>query len=339
MQFDVNGYAGWKQIISNVEFDLIPSEPELGLTTSIKLTDRLTIFTQVVYGRTIDKIFAYNQLSYTPYIPIDDFTLTIKGGRILHNTFLYNATRIDPRTRQGVIQPQAMSWDNLNRATTSGDGIGADITYKNATISFVADKMVIVDATTQAQSWSNNPNMHNLTTNFDNRIIALDYEIPEHNLRTKFWAEKNSFTIEDSFHTQYKLGGEHLGAGIEWIPAPFVLSAETFCTKIDRVRWSQFNKLYCGVSGTVEYDITDNWTIRGNYNQYITTADPTAIDVAKDSKDLNGGVNWHHKNWMIGAEAHYIQGGRLVDTESVYANPNDYKRFYVVGMNLVYFFD
>jgi len=339
MQFDINGYAGWKQIVSNVEFDSVPPEPELGLTTSIKLNDRWTIFTQLVYGRKIDKIFAYNQLSYTPPTPIDDLVITIKGGRVLHNTFLYNATRIDPRTRQGVIQPQAMSWDTLNRATTSGDGIGADVKYKNMSISFVADKMVIVDPTSQAQNWSNNPTMRDLRTNFDNRIITLDYEIPEYDIRTKIWAEKNHFTIADPMHNNYKLGGEHLGAGIEWKPSPFVLSTEGFCTKIDRARWTHWNTLYCGMSGTIEYDLTENWTIRGNYNQYITTADPTAINVAKNSKDLNTGVNWHHKNWVAGIEAHYIRGGRLVNTESVYNNPKDYERFYVIGMNVVYFFD
>ena len=340
MKLTASGYVGWRQIISDVEYDSLKSEPEVGLATSLAITDRLIMFNQFKYGTSVDEVLVYNQLSYTPDIPISDFTVTFKGGRILHDTFLYNSTRINPRTRQGVFQPQAMAWDIFGRAITSGSGVGVDMKYKRFSASYVIDKMTIIDGDSEAQGWANMPQAYDLKSKFGhNQIATLGYDLCEYGLRLKMWAEKEDFTMRIANEpTRISLGGSHLGAGIEWKYNDFVASFETMATKRKVASWSKWDTIYFATSATLEYDLTENWTIRANYNQYRTPKD-IGPQVSRYSQDMNVGVNWHYKNYMIGAQLNYIQGGRLVDPHAVYKNPDDYDHFLVGGINAVYFFE
>jgi hypothetical protein len=278
-------------------------------------------------------------MSYDLPIPVDDLTVTIKGGRLLHDTFLYNSTRINPRTRQGVFQPQSVTWDSLGVAPVSGTGVGADIKNKNATLSYVIDKMTIIHPDAEAQAWANNPLASNLKTGFGTQTLVLNYDIPEHGLRTKFWVEKESFDIDIVSIGTLHLGGEHFGVGAEWTYDKFVTSAEILGTKRVDVNWGQWKEIFFAPSFTLEYDINEQWTVRGNYNQYRTPSDTLAPDVARYYKDLNFGVNWHHKEFAIGAQVNYIQGGRLVTPNNVFDKPSDYDSYFVTGLNIVYFFD
>lgn len=339
MNLSYSGYVGWKQIISNVKYDSLQSEPEIGLTTSLPITDRLVAFNQFKFGTTVDEIFVYNQLSYTPYIPVKDFSLTLKAGRILHDTFLYNSTRINPRTRQGVFQPQAMAWDIFGRAITSGTGFGADFRYKKLYGSYVIDKITVINKDSEAQGWANVPYAYGLKSKFgQNHIVTLGYDLDEYGIRLKAWGEKNTFTMGiRGVDGRVRLGGEHLGAGIEWRYEKFLASFETLATKRKSARWGNWHSIYFGTSTSVEYDITDNVTLRANYNQYRTPHDQ-GPQVSRYSQDMNVGANWHSGNYMVGVQVNYIKGGRLVDAENVYAHPEEYKNFWIVGLNAVYFF-
>ena len=339
VELSASGYIGWKQIISDVKFDQIPSEPEIGLTTSLKLTDRITVFNQFKYGKNVDEILVYNHISYDLPIPVDDLTVTVKGGRLLHDTFLYNATRINPRTRQGVFQPQSVTWDSLGLAIVSGTGVGTDIRYKNFTVSYIIDKMTIINPDSEAQAWANNPNASNLKSGFGTQTLVFNYEVPEYGLRSKFWMEKEAFDIDIVSLGTLHLGGEHFGAGIEWSHENFITSVEVLGTKRIDVEWSQWKEIFFAPSLTLEYEINDNWTIRGNYNQYRTPSDAPAPEVARYYKDFNVGVNWHYNNMAIGAQVNYIQGGRLVSPNNVFDNPDAYNSYFVTGLNVVYFFD
>lgn len=339
VELSASGYVGWKQIISDVKFDQIPSEPEIGLTTSLKLTDRINIFNQFKYGKNVDEILVYNHISYDLPIPVDDLTVTVKGGRLLHDTFLYNSTRINPRTRQGVFQPQSVTWDSLGIAIVSGTGVGTDIKYKNFTLSYIIDKMTIINPDSEAQAWANNPYASNLKSGFGTQTLVFNYEIPEYGLRSKFWMEKESFDIDIVSLGTLHLGGEHFGTGIEWSHNKFIVSADVLGTKRVNVNWGQWKEIFFAPSITVEYEINDEWTIRTNYNQYRTPTDTNAPEVAKYYKDINVGANWHYKDIAIGAQLNYIQGGRLVTPSNVFDNPNEYNSYFVTGLNVVYFFD
>jgi hypothetical protein len=339
VELSASVYIGWKQIISDVKFDQIPSEPEIGLTTSLKLTDRITVFNQFKYGENIDDVLVYNHISYDLPIPIDYFTVTLKGGRLLHDTFLYNSTRINPRTRQGVFQSQSVTWDSLGVAIVSGTGVGADVKYKNLTVSYIADKMTIINPDLEAQAWANNPLASNLKSGFDAQSLVLNYDVPEYGLRTKFWMEKESFDIDIVSLGTLHLGGEHFGVGAEWSHNNFIVSGEVMGTKRIDVNWGQWKEIFFAPSFTLEYEIDDNWTIRGNYNQYRTPSDSPAPEVARYYKDINFGVNWHYNNMAIGAQVNYIQGGRLVAPNNVFDKPSDYDSYFVTGLNVVYFFD
>ena len=338
MQFSASGYVGWRQILSNVDYDSVPSEPELGLITSLKVTDRLNIFNQFKWGESIDEILVYNQINYDLDTHIDGLQVILRGGRLLHNTFLYNSTRVNPRTRQGVISPQSMAWNTLGLATTSGTGIGTDIKYKNFSISYLIDKTTVVHPNSEAEAWFNLPGASELKTKFNNHTITMGYELPEYGIRTKLWAEKLNYTAKYN-NNLFNFSGELVGGGLEWNHSPIITSAEFMCAKSDSSRWSHWNSLNCGISTTLEYDINANWTARINYNQYRSAIDQQAPPVARYSRDLNIGINWHYGNYMIGAEGHYVRGGRIVDTQNVFNNPQEYDHFYVIGLNAVYFFE
>lgn len=337
-EFNISGYVGWKQIISDVKYDQVKSEPELGLITSVKLTDRLSVFNQFKWGENFDDILAYSNISYDLPIPVDYLTVTIKGGKLLHDTFLYNATRINPRTRFGVFQPQSVTWDSLGMATVSGIGIGTDIKYKNFTLSYIVDDMTIINRNTEAQAWTNNPAARNLQSGFGTQVLVLSYEMPEYGLFYRFWAQKENFTL-NMYNQGYKTGGEHFGGGIEWTYDKFIASAEVMATKRKEVGWGNWKDVSFAPSVTVEYELNEHWVVRGNYNQYRTPHDIDAPEIARYYKDINFGVGWRYNNLMINAQVNYIQGGRLVAPNNVFDKPSDYDNYFVTGMNIVYFFD
>ena len=344
MQFDIRGYLGWKQIFSTVDYDSIPSEPELGLSTSLKITDRLNMFNQFKYGTSVNSVFVYNQLAYTPDIPIDSFEVTLKGGKLRYDNTLYNITRINPRTRQGVFQPQSIYWNTLAQTITSGVGVGFDMKYKNWSASYVIDKQTIVNSSKESQAWTTK-RMNDFGSKFGgHQMASIEYDVPEQNLRLKSSWNKSKFNISQLDAVKVgttgitTFGVEYFTAGVEWALDDWTFSWEGQATKRDGVSWTNTQNLAFGNSFTVAYDIDNNFTARINYNRYHSSAKVT-LPQQKYNHDLNLGLDWHSGQWMANVEAHWIQGGRIVDANNYNANPEDYKNFYVFGMNLVYFFE
>ena len=350
MQFDVSGYAGWRQIFSSARHDSIPSQPELGLLANLKLTDNLTIFNQFKYGTTINDILVYNQINYTPNIPIQDFEITLKGGKIRYDNFLYNNTRVNPRTRQGVFQPQAIYWYPFAQTLTSGTGIGFDSKYKNFNISYVITNPTVVNADKEAKAWTRQSKGTNFNSNFGGFQLAnIGYEIPDYGIKTKLFWQRNNFSFDVINGPQnIGLSLDYIGGGIEWKYNNLTLSSEGFCLQRSSLFWhTGFSGLTCAISPTIEYDITENISIRTNYNQYRSPETPgrTTQNRVPDaqlqtySKDVNVGIGWHKGQWLMNIQADYVQGGRLVDPYNFIENPTNYKQFWIVGTNLVYFFN
>jgi len=345
IHIDISGYVGWRQMFSNVKFDAVPSEPELGLLANLQVTDRLRIFNQFKYGTTINEILVYNKILYTPDIPIDDFELTFRGGKIRYDNLLYNATRVNPRTRQGVFQPQAIYWNPMAQTVTSGTGGGVDIKYKNLTVSYVLTDQTSVNSDLEAKAWTRANNTTNYKTKFGSyQLATIGYEIPEYGIRTRSSWEgfKATFDVINGPKNN-DLSGQRLSTGIEWIHNDWTLSVEGFCLQRGSKVWNTFSGSFCAISPTVEYDITPEFSARINYNQYrtpgITQAKTPGAQAQTYSKDLNLGFGWHKGQWLANVQVNYIQGGRLVDPYNFAANPTDYKNFYVVGTNLVWFWE
>ena len=291
MQFDISGYVGWKQIFSDRQFDSVPSEPEIGLTTSLKLTDTLNVFNQFRYGTSPEKILTYNQINYTPYIPIQDLELTLKGGKLWYDWGLYGKTRVNPRTRIGVFQPQSIYWNTLDTTITGGFGVGADLKYKDLTLSYIVDKTTVTNPNKTAGSWVSPVFTDYRGLGFgDHQSVVVGYEIPEHGLRfTSHWTEFK-FSTKYIQQTQ-EFVVQLIGSGVQWDYEDLTLSLEGLCTRKPGVSWSSFSKLYCGISPSIEYDVAENWSVRMNYNQYST---PTYSPVQNQNftRDLNIGVGW-----------------------------------------------
>ena len=337
MKFDISGYVGWKQIFSDRQFDSVPSEPDIGLTTSLKVTDRLNIFNQFRYGNSINEILVYNQINYTPAILMEDFELTIKGGKLWYDWGLYGKTRVNPRTRKGVFQPQSMYWNTLDTTITGGVGLGVDIKYKEFSISYIVDKTAVTDKNKTAGAWVTPFGTDYRSSFGGHQSVVVGYGIPEYGLR--FVSHVHIFNtsykiLQHEYHAVPTIGG----LGVEWEYENLTLSVEGLCTRKPKGSWA-FSQLYCGISPSIEYDIDENWSVRMNYNQYSTPLLYSPVQTQNFSRDLNIGVGWHMGNWVANLQADYIRGGRLVDPANLLNNPYGYKEFYVVGMNLVYFWD
>jgi hypothetical protein len=350
IQLNLSGYLGYKHIFSKVYYDeTVPSSPETGLLANLKLTDRLTIFNQFKYGKNIDDILVYNQIAYdldTHFIPLNDLNVVFKAGKIQHDTTLYNTTRVNPRTRQGVFQPQAIYFSTLEQGATSGVGLGVDVKYKRLKISYVIDKTTVVNPDSEIKAWTRNNDLTNLSTKFgDSQVVSMTLDLPEHGLKLKTAYAVNKFYFTSMSYPQLgklNFAGEQAAAGIEWTHDKFKASFEGLCGKPRPDLWSNKDSLSCGTSYTTEYDINQNFTVRTNYNQfksqrpaYLSPADRIQVD----SKDLTLGLNWHQGNWGANLEGHWIRGGRNVDATEFVNNPTDYKEFFVVATNLVYFFN
>jgi len=343
INLQISGYLGARYILSHVEFDAAGTGIEAGFITNLKLTDRLVVFNQFKYGTTVDDILVYNHIAYTPNIPINNFQLTLKGGKIWYDTTLYNITRVNPRTRQGVFQPRALYWNIFEESNTSGVGVGFDAKYKNFKLSYLIDKQTTQFTDTQTL-FSDDDEKDNkpkpIKTKFgDHQLVSLGYEFPKYGVRTIAFWETSKIITSNPIPIDIGLNaGSRVGTGIEWVQDDFTASLEGICVKRKNVGWTQFSKLYCGISPTITYNINEDFSIRANYNQY-RSPDNTAPQIQTYTKDINLGIGWHKGSWIANIEGHYIQGGGFIDPTDIRHHSTEYNHFYVIGTNLVYFWD
>jgi hypothetical protein len=346
MQLDISGYVGWKQINSTVKYSNIKSSPELGLTTSLKISESLTFFNQYKYGNSINSALVYAQLNYQLPIPIEDLVVTAKVGKLRHSSSLYSATRVNPLTRQGVFLPQSIYWDQLGQAITSGTGVGIDIKYKDLLVTALVDKPVVTNHIKDGQALTGK-NYGTMTIPFGHPLVTVQYEVPEYNIRTQFSWERFQLHYQDGLPPDNILASSRhpntitadlAHQGIEWRHEDWTMSFETQLVKRIGVNWFEFGQVAIGTSTTVEYDVNENISLRANYNTYLSRV-PSREPQGKYFKDLNIGMNWHEGNWMMNIEGHYNRGGKTVDTDNYIRAPDDYKHYFVTGFNIVYFWD
>jgi hypothetical protein len=245
--------------------------------------------------------------------------------------------------------PQSIYWDSLNLIMTSGDGINGSIKYKGFELNYTMDAPLVANKTTEANVWA--PHILNsINTSFgSHQLVSVAYDFDSIPLRIKSdWSKidlGSDYTAPFKYYypnmTKGSQGAEMVTSGIEYKGENFVLAAESTMVKPSYMKWSQVGEFYKGYSLTGSYEFTDNITGRINYNEYNNKSDllKGLPDHYMYAKDINVGVNYHKDNWQVGAEVHKINGGRWLNQQEFLANPSSYKEWYMVGINIVYFFD
>lgn len=345
------GYLGYKQLFSNNNIENSysrTSKPELGLNIIYNKGD-FQIFNQFRYGEDSGTYLVYNFMQYTFNIA-NEINLSLKGGKLRHEFGLYNTTRVNPKTRQGVIQPQSIYWDTFDEFLTSGTGVGASLKVYDFELGFTYDDPTLIDQGKSTRVMVG-PILNSIKdTGFGDHYIAYVNYTP-----------KNIPLIVKSSFSSLNLGSNYSGFGryvlpqivnedfevsaitfgVEYDFDSFILSGETLLFKTPEKKWQDFDKLTKGFSVTGIYHINDNLDYRLNYNEYDSGLarkfTPTTPWLAY-GKDLNCGFNYHFDSWMFQVEGHYINGAKMLDVKDVGMNVQDYKSWWMIGTNVVYSF-
>lgn len=179
LKLHINGYVGYKYVTSSTSNNAIPSEPELGLELSLDINDNWSAYTQFQYDEEIENALTYSFLTYQNNFSTDDFMLRINAGKLRHDTALYNNTRINPRTRQGVIVPQSIYWDSLKHLLTSGNGINVNLKFDNLEIGYTVDQPIVSNPKQEARVWTG-PLLNQIDTYFGSHQLAtIKYSFDE----------------------------------------------------------------------------------------------------------------------------------------------------------------
>jgi hypothetical protein len=345
ISFNANGYLGYKYIYTSAKHENEPSEPELGLALSLDIGNNLSLYTQFMYDEDIENALVYSFASYDKLIT-EDLTIGIKAGKLRHDFALYNADRINPRSRQGVIVPQAIYWDSLDYLLTSGVGINFNFKWKNLEVSYTIDAPVVTNPEAEAKMWSA-VLVKSLQDDFGNHeLLTVKYSFDSIPLLIKgAWTRLN--WGDDITPLGKAIAGgipdpnDIITLGFETRIDSFTFSAETLVIKPGLVNsWRETDRFSYGTSYTAQYEVDENVKLYTNYNYYYTAA----LGRSKPpywfthTHDVSVGVNYHQNDWQVSAEVHKVQGGRWVSYNNWIEDPESYKDWYMVGVNAVYFF-
>lgn len=343
---DLSGYAGWMQINSSTELGShIKSQPELGLLMNLQLGPTLQVFNQFTYGQNADQVLVYNFVAWTPHI-FDDLEITMRGGRLRHEYGWYNALRVNPRTRPGVLAPQSIYWNELQQILTSGNGVNISFKWKGLELTYTIDDPVVMDPVQEAFTWSAG-SLNKINTKFgSHQMLTATYELEDIPLAFRFNYVSLNFGNDRNPYLNYPqdMGKdfytEFMMFGIKYEGDGWSLSGEAL-ELIDDGEWTDWKDVSYGYSFTGTYDLDENWTLRANFNAFQSNflQQAGAPKPATQFKDTSLGLNWHDGNWMVGVDVHYFQGGITLDIDKVLANPRDYENNWMVATNVVYFFD
>lgn len=343
-QLDINGYVGYQYIYKTAKEDDIKSKIEYGLSLAYKLNDNWSAYTQFAEASYIDNALVYSFVAYDKKLS-EDFELNIKGGKLRHGFALYNDIRLNPRTRPYIIMPQAIYWDALKYFLVSGDGINPNLKYKNWEFSYTIDSPEIQNPEHEAKVWSG-VMQNSVSGGFGaHQLATIKYTFDEIPLILKAsWMYVNlgnhKTAFADILYPQFKgkpLEHEIITPGAILNLGKTTLSFESLLFKPFYAEWGQTNKLSWGHSFTVKYELTEKIDIYSNYNYYHTNTPPKYSWFA-NTHDASIGARYHEKNWQVGIETHYVNGGRWVDPDNFQANPSDYKSWMMIGANFTYFF-
>lgn len=358
---DVSGYLGYRQIFSTDGISLqktIPSEPEIGLMTSYKHNKYLTAFVQTKYGTSFDDVLVYAFLA-TTITPVDSLDITFRGGKVWSDVGLYNIYRINPRTRPQVIMPQAIYFDSLVQTLTSGAGVQLEVKYNDFSVSYSAMDPA-TGATSDAGYKFTGPLAREIDTNIGSlQSVTAKYQpidIPVRATASYSRIDLGNKTVQADqlpdilFFKEYAnkpMVDEWVNMGVEYKPhEDLTLYAEGLLFKFLTQKWHDASQLGTGWSVGARYDVNPYVSVYANYNDYYAKfrrdaqikTGTTAELPNTYLRDFTFGTNLHYGPWMFGVEGHQIKGTEFID-ELDYPPKTDAGNWWMIGMNLVYFFD
>jgi hypothetical protein len=331
---DVSGYVGWTQVWQSPgthaynwqphEKGDILSGPEIGILTNYKFNDRLTIFNQIKMGTSLNDVLVYSFADINLFSSTD-WDVSIAGGRLRYDLGLYSQTRVNPRTRPGIVPPQAIYWNSLRELLTSGTGVSGKIRFKDVSVEYSVTDPSIINDKREAENWSGGI-IDKFNTHFGStRILTVNYD-PGNGFRAKYnWMTFNTGGKPSNlgnllYGPSFKEIDELMIAGIEYRKDKWKFSGEAVWFKAFDQNWTGGGHPISGdnsrgFSLTAEYDLNDHVTTRVNYNEYSAGYVPPATPWLHYAKDFNVGIIYHRPNWQVSLEGHHINGGRWVSPD------------------------
>lgn len=346
IDLNYNGYVGYKFVTSSIENNLHNSEPELGLILSTQINDNFSLYTQFAYdSNTVFNALKYSFASFDKKIN-EDFEIGIKAGKLRHNYASFNEYRVSPRTRQGIIMPQAIYWDVLRYLLTSGTGV--NITFKffdQLELGYTIDDPETFDPEKEAEAWSKTV-YNSIETSFGSHQLAYaKYQFKEIPLWIRAtWTYldlgQNITNIAKRISpTGRNMPGELFTLGFQYSPDNWTFSGEALAVKPSISEWNIDNTTF-GFSTSIKYDFENNFRIYTNYNRYFTdpSFNPHRPSYIKETHDASIGVSYEYENWLLGVEYHHIIGGRWLDPNDIKTEQDNLNSWHMIAANIVYFF-
>ena len=345
--FQYSGYVGYQQVSGTADINqsFSSAEPQLGLNL-IYNNRNFQLFNQFRFGTNIETVAVYNFAQYT-FNLAEETNFSIRGGKVQHELGLYNTSRIDPRTRQGVIMPQSIYWNTFENFFTSGVGVEALLQYKDIIFTYTIDDPTITNSA-EVRKMMTGPLLNSMQTTFgSHQNVSITYSPRDLPLVLKTTHTRFNFGNDTSqYMTLYdnnQIGKDLIAYvttfGAEYKIGDFQLSAETLIFTKSNQRWTDIADMNKGYSFTGVYSLFDHFDLRLNYNQYVSneTKFYSTNPWMGYYKDTNVGINFHPtNNLMFQLEGHHINGGRTVYTTD--SNLDQYKEWYMINFNAIYSF-
>lgn len=324
--FDIAGYVGYKMVIGSVDTDPIDSTPELGLLINYNITDNFSAFTQFRYDTEyFEESLAYAFLKYNQRITTDIST-EISIGKLRHHYGLYNKDRTNPNTRPGVVSPQAIYWDKLKFALTSGWGVSLKFRWQHLHVTYTIDKPVVVDPILEGLTWTGGRGGKLEPSFGGHQLVNIDY-------------------IQDDWRIVGAVAKHDWGIGRYGKSTIWSLGAERYIDdwtlSIEGLFIEQEDWTSHAYSATIEYDINDLISVHTNFNRYkvkFKDKQPFFIlDHAIRANDGSVGLTIHKNDWELKLDAHAVYGSVWIDiTKASNSEYNDV--WYYGAASLVYHF-
>lgn len=347
---EYSGYVGYRYLFSDNEIKSTYSGrglPEIGLNLTYN-NNNFQIFNQFRYGENSGTYLVYNFMQYTFNI-MDDVNLSVRGGKLRHDLALYNTTRVNPKTRQGIIMPQGVYWDVFNEFLTSGVGVGMSLQYKEIELSYTIDDPTVIDSHKTARVFYG-PMLHDTHTSFgSHQVAALTYSPKNLPLLIKAsWAGINfgnetgpAMPIVGPQFVNKDVTAEIISFGAEYKLSDWVFAGETVWFKTVDKEWTEdTGDISKGYSLSTTYQINENVDVRFNYNEFNSKLAKSFFPETPwvgYRRDLNIGLNYHTGPWMFQVEGHHINGARTMDSVDV-KDIGAYKEWWMMGIQAVYSF-
>lgn len=344
-----NGYIGYQQLNSTANiskaYDIY--SPQLGLNL-IYNRGNFQFFNQFRYAKDVRDMLVYSFAQYTFHV-MNDTDFTVKLGKVQNEVGLYNTTRINPRTRQGIIQPSAIYWGVFENFFTSGVGVESILRIKEFTFTYSVTDPDLTDPEKVRRAF------------YGNLLTGMNTSFGSHqNFSAAYTPKQIPLTLKGTYsridfgnHLNRELiaiaapkfnGATHMYAdifisGIEYRYEKLIFAAEQFTFKDQSQSWTSFIKLNRGTSYSGTWLIDEHFSLRANYNQYESQ---NKSFYAKNPwmgyyKDINIGVNYYIKDWMFQIEGHHLNGARSIYLGNE-TNTNQYKEWYMINFGVVYSF-